>query len=83
MSTVNYNTVMLHHWHANMDIQHVNNAEGVAYYVCSYICVKVSLTTYDLLSVNSELVFYNHSLHLLNITDSGKLNVYLNTFPLL
>jgi hypothetical protein len=33
-----YNPEILRHWRANMDIQLVNNAEGVAYYVCAYIC---------------------------------------------
>ena len=33
-----YNPVILRHWRANMDVQLVCNAEGVAYYVCSYLC---------------------------------------------
>lgn len=33
-----YNPVVLRHWRANMDIQVISNAEGAAYYVCSYIC---------------------------------------------
>ena len=33
-----YNPVILRHWRANMDIQLICNAEGAAYYVCSYIC---------------------------------------------
>lgn len=33
-----YNPVVLRHWRANMDVQLVCNAEGVAYYVCSYLC---------------------------------------------
>lgn len=33
-----YNPEILRHWRANMDIQLVNNAEGVAYYVCAYMC---------------------------------------------
>ena len=33
-----YNPTILKHWRANMDIQVVNNAESVAYYICSYIC---------------------------------------------
>lgn len=33
-----YNSIILRHWRANMDIQVICNAEGAAYYVCSYIC---------------------------------------------
>lgn len=33
-----YNSEVLRHWRANMDIQVICNAEGAAYYVCSYIC---------------------------------------------
>ncbi|XP_060605753.1 uncharacterized protein LOC132758214 [Ruditapes philippinarum] len=33
-----YNGVILRHWRANMDLQYIQNAEGAAYYVCSYIC---------------------------------------------
>ena len=33
-----YNPMILRHWRANMDIQIICNAEGAAYYVCSYIC---------------------------------------------
>lgn len=33
-----YNPVILRHWRANIDVQLVCNAEGVAYYVCSYLC---------------------------------------------
>ena len=33
-----YNSCILRHWRANMDIQLICNAEGAAYYVCSYIC---------------------------------------------
>lgn len=33
-----YNPDILRHWRANMDIQMICNAEGAAYYVCSYIC---------------------------------------------
>lgn len=33
-----FNPVVLRHWRANMDIQLICNAEGAAYYVCSYIC---------------------------------------------
>ena len=33
-----YNPTILRHFRANMDIQMVNNAESVAYYVCAYIC---------------------------------------------
>ena len=33
-----YNPVILRHWRANMDIQLICNAEGAAYYVCSYVC---------------------------------------------
>ena len=33
-----YNPIILKHWRANMDLQLVCNAQGAAYYVCSYIC---------------------------------------------
>lgn len=33
-----FNSIILRHWRANMDIQVICNAEGAAYYVCSYIC---------------------------------------------
>lgn len=33
-----YNDVILRHWRANMDLQYIQNAEGAAYYVCSYLC---------------------------------------------
>lgn len=33
-----YNSVILRHWRANMDIQLIRNAEGAAYYVCAYLC---------------------------------------------
>lgn len=33
-----FNPVVLRHRKANMDIQLICNAEGAAYYVCSYIC---------------------------------------------
>jgi len=33
-----YNPVILEHWHANMDIQIIGNAQSAAYYVCAYIC---------------------------------------------
>ena len=33
-----YNPTLLRHFRSNMDIQLVNNAESVAYYICSYIC---------------------------------------------
>jgi hypothetical protein len=33
-----YNPALLRHFRSNMDIQIVNNAESVAYYICSYIC---------------------------------------------
>ena len=33
-----YNPVILRHFRFNMDIQLVNNAESVAYYICAYIC---------------------------------------------
>lgn len=36
-----YDPVILSHWRANMDIQYVQNAEGAAYYVCSYLCKSV------------------------------------------
>lgn len=32
------NPVILRHWRANIHVQLVCNAEGVAYYVCSYLC---------------------------------------------
>lgn len=39
-----YNLCILRHWRANMDIhvQLICNAEGAAYYVCSYICKSES-----------------------------------------
>lgn len=40
-----YNSVVLRHWRANTDIQYIQNAEGAAFYVCSYICVKQSQMT--------------------------------------
>lgn len=33
-----YNPVIVRHWRANVDNQMICNAEGAAYYVCSYIC---------------------------------------------
>lgn len=33
-----YNDVILRHWRANMDLQYIQNAEGAACYVCSYVC---------------------------------------------
>lgn len=33
-----YNPEILSHWRANMDIQMIGGPNGVAYYVCSYIC---------------------------------------------
>ena len=33
-----YNPTILRHFRSNMDIQCVNNAERVAYYICAYIC---------------------------------------------
>lgn len=33
-----YNPVILEHWHANMDIQIIGNAQSAAYYVCADIC---------------------------------------------
>ena len=33
-----YNPTLLRHFRSNMDIQLVNNAQSVAYYICSYIC---------------------------------------------
>ena len=33
-----YNPTLLRHFRSNMDIQLVNDAQSVAYYICSYIC---------------------------------------------
>ena len=38
LSINSYNPTILKHWRANMDIQVVNNAESIAYYICTYIC---------------------------------------------
>ena len=46
-----YNPTILKHWRANMDIQVINHAESVAYYICAYICksepdeLKTALST--------------------------------------
>ena len=33
-----FNPTILRHFRSNMDIQFVNNAESIAYYICAYIC---------------------------------------------
>lgn len=33
-----FNTVILRHWNANMDIQMIGGPYGIACYICSYIC---------------------------------------------